>query len=328
LLQQDMQGGDVAEETIGMHADQGLFIVFTPGRLLHRQDPLKKAEITSGFFMELPDGTVDEVEFSDKDDLVIMLGDGVNQYINEKLPSHKKLRAVPHKLNMESHSDSYTRVWFGLMVLPPAIAIHPSHGITFDELRDQMISASLNNQEDEQIGLGCSGGMVARDLSAETCEGDATYCWHRCMPHADFGVSHEICAARELQVHCINPRLEIWQGEKHGDYYPACANNATQPMETPFPTLEKYPRDEDICTEDEFEAFANAAGYNFSVMLPGGKNKFMWNVEGDEIHGRLAYNGLFGWLAFGFSDVDGSKNGMHGCKLCLGYFVHLSSSLV
>ena len=99
-------------------------------------------------------------------------------------------------------------------------------------------------------------------------------------------------------------------------------------METPIPTLEEYPRDEDICTEDEFEAFANAAGYNFSVMLPGGKNIFMWSVEGDEIHGRLAYNGLFGWLAFGFADVDGRLNGMHGGKLCLGYFAHLSSSLV
>jgi hypothetical protein len=313
LLDQDLQDED-AEETIEMHADQGLFIVFTPGRLVHHQDPSKKAEITSGFFIELPDGSVDQVEFSDKDDLVFMLGDGVNQYINDKLPSNKKLRAVPHKLIMESHTDSSSRVWFGRMVLPPANAIHPSHGITFDELRDQMISASLNNQEDEKIGIGCSGGMVARDLSATTCEDDATYCWHRCMAHADFEVSQEICASRNLQVQCINPRLEISQGETHGDFYLACADNATQPAETPFPTLDEYPRSEEVCTEAEFELFANVPGFNFSVTLPGGKNKFMWSIEDDKVHGRLAYDGLFGWIAFGFAAADGNKNGMHGCK--------------
>jgi len=300
------------EETIEMHVDQGLFIAFTPGRSMHPQDP-DMTEMTSGFFIELQDGSVEEVEFSDQDDLVFMLGDGVNQYINDKL-SGKKLRAVPHTLRMDSLQDAaLSRVWYGRMVLPPVDAVHPTNGMTFGELRERMISSSLNDQEEENVGLGCSGGMVARDLSATTCNEDATYCWHRCMNHTDFGVSNEICADRNLEVHCINPRNQIWAGENHGDFYPACADAATQEVETPFPTLDEYPRPEDICTDAEFDTFADSTGFNYSHVLHGGA-KLMWSIEGDAVRGRIAFNGLFGWLAFGFANVGGEKNGMHGGK--------------
>jgi len=305
------------EETIEMHVDQGLFIAFTPGRMVHnpQDDPSEKTfELTSGFYIESKEGKVEEVEFDPQDDLVFMLGDGVNQYINDKLAADKKLRAVPHMLRFKSQGDeSSSRVWYGRMVLPPVDAIHPAHGTTFGELREQMIAASHNHQEDENAGLGCSGGMVARDLQATTCEDDSIYCWHRCMNTTEHGVSEEICQGRNLQLHCINPRLQIWGGENHGDFYPACADAAVQEVESAFPTLPEYPRSEDTCTETAFDEFAASTGFDFSHDLAGGA-RLMWSIEDDAVRGRIAYNGLFGWLSFGFADVDGMKNGMHGGK--------------
>jgi hypothetical protein len=314
---QQMNSLEEKQETIEMHVDQGLFIAFTPGRLMMHNDNVSTqsvVEMTSGFFIELQDGSVEEVKFTNQDDLVFMLGDGVNQYINNKFPANKQLRAVPHALLMDyTRDESYSRVWYGRMVLPPVDALHPAHGTTFGELRDTLIAASLNNREDDTVGVGCSGGMVARDLSATDCGDDATYCWHRCMNHTDFGVSNEVCASRDLAVECINPRQQLWAGEFHGDYYPACADASLLEIETPFPNLEEFPRSEELCTDAEFDAFADADGFEFSAELPGGA-RFQWSLEGDEVRGRIAYNGLFGWLGFGFANVGGDKNGMHGGK--------------
>lgn len=298
------------KETIEMHVDQGLFIAFTPGQFIARNgDDTQGLQVSSGFFVELRDGSIQEVAFDENDDLVFMLGDGVNQYINEKLANHHQLRAVPHALIMNAHEDSVSRVWYGRMVLPPVDAMHPHHDMSFGELRDTMISASLGHQEDENPGIGCSGGMVARDLSATTCEGDSLYCWHRCMTFTE-GVDHETCAERGLAVHCINPRLQLWAGELHGDYYPACADNSTQEVETPFPTLYEFPRSEETCTEEAFLEFANVTGYDFSNKLPG--DAFLvWSIVDNKVKGRIAYNGLFGWLSFGFAGNPNMKNGMH-----------------
>ena len=300
------------EETIEMHVDQGLFIAFTPGRMMQNQQD-GSAKLTSGFFIKAPEGQIEEVEFGHQDDLVFMLGDGVNQYINDKLDTDKRIRAVPHTLRFKSNDCSSTRVWYGRMVLPPVNAVHPAHGMTFGELRESMIAASHENQENDHPGLGCSGGMVARDLAATTCHEDSTYCWHRCMNHTDFGFTQDSCESRNLQAICINPRMQVWSGEDHGDYFPACGDPEVLEEETPFPTLPEYPRSDEDCTDAGFAAFANVTGYDFSTELPVGGH-FMWSIDGDTVRGRVAYNGLFGWLAFGFADINGEKNGMHGGK--------------
>merc|ERR1712029_933514 len=101
-------------------------LLFTPGQ----QD----GKATEGFYIQLKDGSSVEVDFdAAKDDLVIMLGDGVDAYFNNKLfdkdgPS-KELRSVPHALKLESSSGTSTaassrpRIWYGRMVLPPNNAI-------------------------------------------------------------------------------------------------------------------------------------------------------------------------------------------------------------
>ena len=294
------------EETIEMHTDQGLFLAFTPGRIIKNQKD-STSELTSGFFVQQQGGIIAEVEFGEEDDLVFLLGDGVNQYINDRLS--KKLYAVPHALRMAPQSES--RVWYGRMVLPPADALHPAHGkLTFGDLRQSMIDAAINQREDK-LGLGCSGSMIPRDLSATTCEGNTIYCWHRCMNATEYGVSSEICANQDLELSCINPRLQIWAGVNHGDFYPACADPAVQEIETEIPALDEYPRPEDKCTDEYFNAFASDTGYNHSFDLEGNAT-FMWNIEDGAVNGRLVYDGLFGWIAFGFANVGGEKNGMHG----------------
>lgn len=154
-----------SQETIEMHVDQGLFIAFTPGRVAKEET----TKLTGGFYIQEANGNVAQVAFEQQDQLVFMIGDGANQYVNHKIA--KKLRAVPHSLIMEVESEP--RVWYGRMVLPPSDAVHPVHKITFGNLRDEMIQDSLNEQE---RGIGCSGSQIARDLSATTCDDDTLRC--------------------------------------------------------------------------------------------------------------------------------------------------------
>ena len=305
------------EETIELHTDQGLFLVFTPGLLVSENEA---GYLTGGFLIQLQDGSLAEVEFSNKDDFVIMLGDGVNQYVNPKLKSgDKPLRATPHALTMPQHNKDEARVWYGRMVLPPADAVHPQHNddeMTFGELRQVMIDASISKQDhaDDALSLGCSSTMVARQLEETTCEGDTLLCWHRCMSTTEFGVSEEICANQNLSMMCINPRGQLWDNT-HGDFYPGCIDPSSE-IATPFPTLPTYPRDDEVCTDEMWEAFSDSTGYDHTFELGNGA-VFMWTVVDNQVDGRLAFNGLFGYLAFGFAKIDGAKNGMHGATIIM-----------
>lgn len=212
------------DSTIEWHTDQGMFLVFTPGVMVEQsgdQPAANALDETEGFHVELADGTRTLVKFDHEDDLVIMLGDGINQYFNANLNSRgagRKLRAVPHAVAMPAHEDNEARVWYGRMVLPPVSAIHPEHGETFGKLRKLMIEEGSDNEE--VMALGCSSpSMHARQLEETSCEEGTLYCWHRCMPlDYETPVSDEICAEQGLDLWCANPRGQLWDNT-HGDWY-------------------------------------------------------------------------------------------------------------
>jgi hypothetical protein len=221
------QGSSVAKDqldaTIEWHTDQGLFLVFTPGVFTDSTAEDSASDLldeTEGFYIELADGTRFPVKLDREDDLVIMLGDGVNQYVNPNL-SGRKLRAVPHALSMPAHDKGKARVWYGRMVLPPASAIHPEHGETFGHLRQLLIEASMDTRDETILGLGCSSESFvfthARQLEETSCEEGTLYCWHRCMSLEEAGVSEEICADQGLDLWCTSPRGELWD-QSHGDW--------------------------------------------------------------------------------------------------------------
>jgi len=230
--------------TIDWHTDQGMMLLFTPGQ---RRD----GTTSKGFFIRLKDGSTVEVDFDSKvDDLVVMLGDGVNQYINDNdsnYNSNTNLRAVPHALTLTGNHNS-PRLWYGRMVLPPPNAIHPRSGnnkngssasststmMTFGEIRNSMIRG-----EESALQLGCaSSNMVAaRDLSEEfdhggegtastNCDEDTSMlCWMRCMDHADYNVSPESCEVQSDNhvLACANDSGELWQTGIHSDaFYLRC----------------------------------------------------------------------------------------------------------
>ena len=75
------KGGAVDDETtIEFHTDQGFFIAFTPG-LIVSSDPSSEEplELSDGFFVQDSNGEKFMMEFTGGDDLVFMMGDGVNQ---------------------------------------------------------------------------------------------------------------------------------------------------------------------------------------------------------------------------------------------------------
>eukprot|EP00934_Nitzschia_sp_Nitz4_P003513 Nitzschia sp. Nitz4//scaffold195_size40117//37913//40184//NITZ4_007582-RA/size40117-snap-gene-0.11-mRNA-1//-1//CDS//3329540383//3503//frame0 len=320
-----LRGNRAEDSTIEWHTDQGMFLVFSPGVLAASSENDKKAkdtvrEGTDGFFIQLSDGTVVGVDFEDEDDLVIMLGDGVNQVVNPRVAdAEHKLRAVPHALSMPAHSEEENRVWYGRMVLPPSSAVHPGHGETFGYLRQVLIDASTSKSGNDQIdhlSLGCSSpSMFARQLETSSCEEGTMYCWHRCMALSDFGVSDEICS---LDLWCTNPRGQLWD-DTHGDWYPGCLDSATAPNASAYPVLPDYPRDEDICSETAYIAYLNskASEYDFQANLTNG-GTLLWSItEDDTIDGMLSYNGLFGYVAFGYAGDLSTRNAMYGSKLIM-----------
>jgi hypothetical protein len=68
--------------TIDVHADQGFFIAFTPGMMMSSNSKDDNVFASDGFYIVEVDSkdTPIHVDFNlDTDDLVFMLGDGVNQ---------------------------------------------------------------------------------------------------------------------------------------------------------------------------------------------------------------------------------------------------------
>jgi len=82
--QKTKESSSEIQTTIDLHADQGFFIAFSPGLVVAHNDdkapnlskPLVESE---GFYVETSDGKRSLVQFNAEDDLVFMLGDGVNQ---------------------------------------------------------------------------------------------------------------------------------------------------------------------------------------------------------------------------------------------------------
>lgn len=208
-----------ASTTIDWHTDQGMMLLFTPGQFQDGTTP-------NGFFIRLGDGSTAEVAFDSKiDDLVIMLGDGVNQYIN---PSGDApfLRAVPHAVTLPSNNNSEfsPRLWYGRMVLPPPGAIHPSgNGITFEEHRTAMIQGDV-----DALSLGCaSSTMVARELTQrmnrdhgpKQCEEESDLlCWMTCQSTADI-IDSCTSVSENHTVFCANDSGELWDASIHSAAY-------------------------------------------------------------------------------------------------------------
>jgi len=201
-------------DTIEWHIDQGMALVFTPGLLA------KTGEISQGFHVKLADGSTAMVDFEEQDDLVILLGDGINQYINGALKIKDHLRALPHALRVPKTDQP--RVWYGLMMLPPPDALHPVYQETFADLRHSM----MFEEHSGSLALGCSSSMQARELNDITCEDNTFFCWHRCFNYtAD--ASPDVCESQGLDLACVNDERQLWIGDHNENFYPGCVNLAT-----------------------------------------------------------------------------------------------------
>jgi hypothetical protein len=207
-----------------------------------------------------------------------------------------------------------------------------------------------DDDDDAVVTLGCapppSDGAERRRLSSlhrqlmsepASCNHDGNgngtglHCWHRCMSLVEFDATPAQCAAAgNLRLQCVNPRDQI-TGGGHGDFFPKCTNTTAQ--ETPYPPLVNSPRPSTCDDADAFDAFAGAQAFAASVPLdsscgggwgtpgtPCVKGKFMWSVDAADpriVHVKIAYDGLFGWLAVGLENPGGRHNGMNGGRIVM-----------
>ncbi|CAB9519129.1 expressed unknown protein [Seminavis robusta] len=238
--------------TIDWHTDQGLMLVFSPGMMImntHNQQQQQQDRKTTfyqqehDFKIQLPNGTAMSVQFDPiKDDLVVMLGQGVEQYV-----SGVNFRAVPHSLSLQQQqqqqqqSTNSNRVWYGRMVLPPADAIHPlfhNSGQTFGSIRQELIAARNNNNttDTSMSVLGCSSSSTTtttiakqqrqlQDQTEEDCNLETQhFCWHTCIDYSQ-DISPTACAAAtdDHVVACVNTKTdELWPGNHNPDFNLGC----------------------------------------------------------------------------------------------------------
>lgn len=220
------------ETTIEWHTDQGMMLLFTPGQY---QD----GQTSGGFFIQLKDRSTVEVAFdSSIDELVIMLGDGVNQYINgDTAPA---LRAVPHSVALPTSQNP--RLWYGRMVLPPPTAIHPSgKGSTFQDIRTAMIEGDR-----DALSLGCATSNISarrldhpehtedHSLDLDCDANTSVLCWMTCMTFEEFDVDVESCTSRSEnhKVACATEDGKLWDELGHNPLVSLRCLDTTNPTGT------------------------------------------------------------------------------------------------
>jgi len=195
--------------SIDLHADQGMFIAFTPAMLVE-DAPDGSTTIVEGadagtFYVQRGDGSAARTEFGFNDDvIVLLLGDGVDQYVNPRLPG-EALRAAPHAMAMPEHSAAQSRVWYGRMFLPPDDALSEAHGLSFARVRSVMIDA-VSRGDGVGSGVGCSRKL--QESEQLECADDQIYCWMRCMDFTE-EVSPDACTEQGLGLQCLSQRQEV-----------------------------------------------------------------------------------------------------------------------
>jgi len=280
-------------------------IAFAPAMLVGAAAPTGSSLPTGTFMIKSKAGVELEADF-DVDSLVILLGDGVNQYANGRragLALHAPVHAfkMPRGLPAGLH-----RVWYGLMQLPPSDAKSDETGMTFGEIRAKVIGNPR-----APLGLGCSRQMAARELSGTGCAGNQLYCWHRCMNFTDT-ISPQACAAKRMGFNCTSQFDQIYREQNgHGDFNLACTN-ATEFI-IPRPVVVQPTG---MC--NGWQDLVSDANYAHRVALVADETYFLWNVAGNKVDAKMIHKGLVGWMAFGIENIGGRHNGMNGGRVVMG----------
>jgi len=335
-LQRTHQRSDM--HTMDLHTDQGLCIAFAPALMVEEVagGALRgSGKVAGKFHVQLQDESIVEVGLRD-DELIFMLGDGVNQYINPKKLDGPELRAVPHALTMPQHVSNEWRVWFGRMFLPPGDAVSEEHGMTFEEISGMMSKAWLTEESQPRLNLGCSRGQRAAELRqldavappcssgarrrcSGSCANNQLQCWWRCMNHTDLAAT---CSSGE-HVNCTNRRDEISLGKDHGDYDLQCTSSTT--LLQGNCEIEQINKDRpNTCSSSGFETFMQDEGdyKGRHVLSLNDQNEpevvFKWKLEESKVKAMLAFNGKASWMAVGMENFGASKNGMQGAPVVLG----------
>ena len=301
--------------TIDLHADQGLFIGFTPGLVVQTSGDASVAAEVAGadagmFVVERPDGTRARADFGPDGDIVVfMLGDGVDQIVNPRMPEGVRLRSAPHAMSMPRLARNQARMWYGRMFLPPAEALSEPHGVTFGELRRRAVE-DVHEGGGVGRGLGCSRALLENE--GTQCKDNQMYCWMRCMDHTP-AINPKACEDKGLKLQCLSQRNQVWRLEdSHGDYNPTCSNSNDNV--TPPP---KIPARAGTCN-GTFAPFLAKESYPNSIELVKGKFYLQWRVASGVLEARMAYDGVVGWMALGVENPGGGHNGMNGAKTVMG----------
>ncbi|KAH8043410.1 hypothetical protein JL721_13146 [Aureococcus anophagefferens] len=272
----DTGSDEAAAPAVDHHVDQGLFIAFTPSLTVGEDAP------GGVFSVELRDGSVADVDLDGCDDCVyFMLGDGVDQYVNDAALG---LRAAPHALTM---FDGLDRSWYGLMVLPPRDALSPLHGgaATFGEVRDRLRL----------------GGAGDRRSSAAPRRGDDRYAnctdiFRQPSDGAQHGDYYPQCTSYTHEATAF-PSIAPWRGDWR------------RPAMDVAAAAEAF--------DGTVDLVYGGRAWKQSYFVPKTVGSLSWTVAGDAVTFKQVVDGRVGWMAVGLENPGGKHNGMNGASIVM-----------
>lgn len=308
-----------AEEkpTIGFHTDQGLFIAISPPLMVNSKGDAAPASSEGSFLIKKSTGESVQLSF-DPQSLVFIIGDGVEQYVNNK-EGATRIRSVPHALVMPASEPGVYRNWFGRMFLPPNDALNEDSGLNYGEVKELL--ADTHNRDDVIKSIGCSASshLMHRSLNGEECdEATSIYCWHRCMPFTATA-NPDTCATKGKGFNCTSDFNDhIYQASiGHGQFNPRCTDSTTlfqfSDFASDIPAVSK-----DSCASFTVDAIATEGDYTHRLDLNEGAS-LLWKVVGKEVAIEVVRTGArLGYIGFGISNPDSAGPVMLGGVAVLG----------
>eukprot|EP00968_Pinguiococcus_pyrenoidosus_P017206 scaffold1696_cov258-Pinguiococcus_pyrenoidosus.AAC.15 len=150
--------------SLGLHADAGLFVVFSPGMYWDwDQDgdmQLCHALPMEDFEFEDRNGHRQNLKGLGMDSLLVMVGDGAEKWLNPSFPEDKRLKTALHQLKVAK--DCPLRTWYGRMYLPKQDTWLPEEGATFGAVKQVLRPVRVAN-----AGMAVKAAAAVRKLQAE-----------------------------------------------------------------------------------------------------------------------------------------------------------------
>eukprot|EP00924_Labyrinthula_sp_SR-Ha-C_P003451 snap_masked-scaffold_15-processed-gene-9.20-mRNA-1 protein AED:1.00 eAED:1.00 QI:0/-1/0/0/-1/1/1/0/579 len=207
------------KRALDFHLDKGLFLLFLPA-------VYSNGETSFDFFTSV-EGRIMTPDFGQEDDVVVfMAGDAMEQLINPTCAF--EIKPTLHAVKFSEQLADISRVWSGLMVLPPSSAVYQKNSFFKSAPTSVAENLALSLDNERSSAIGCSHNMQLTEVIKGGCKANEVYCWMQCMP-LTHDVNPNACAQKGEVMKCADPNGVPWKDGMCTDCTLRCMDEDTGP---------------------------------------------------------------------------------------------------